>query len=405
MEESALPAVSGSKPWVTIMCKMSDSADEPKDLAYFQGMYASEKPGIDHYWRELSYDTVNVSGSGAVGWFVLPHPQSYYNPTDTLGGADLNKLAADCTAAADASVNFSLYSGINMMFNTNFDNGYAWGGSHYFTLDGVSKVWYTTWEPPWGYSDITVIAHEMGHGFGLPHSSGNYGQTYDNQWDVMSDTWSNCGNSRDTTYGCLGQHTISYHKDRLGWIPAGQKYLVGQHTKTTLFMEQLALPASGNYKMAQIPIAGSSSHFYTVEVRRKTGYDIKLPGQAIIIHEVDTSRSRPAYVVDTDGNGNTGDAGAMWTVGEVFSDSVNKVTVSVLAATASGFQVAIQLGDLLAGDVDASGVVDLKDVIILLQIVAGLTPTGTVALSTDVNSDGQLGLVEAVYGLQQIAAQ
>jgi hypothetical protein len=77
------------------------------------------------------------------------------------------------------------------------------------TLDGLTKSWYMTWEPPWGCQDICVIEHEMGHGFGLPHSSGAYGQTYDNQWDVMSNTWSNCGCSRDATFGCLGQHTIS----------------------------------------------------------------------------------------------------------------------------------------------------------------------------------------------------
>ena len=143
----------------------------PRTLHFSPGMYANAKPGLDHYWRELSYDTANVAGSNAYGWFVLPNPESYYNPTDTAGGTDLTLLANDCIAAADPSVNFSLYSGINMMFNTDFDNGWAWGGSRYMTLDGVTKVWSTTWEPPWAYSDISVIEHEMGHGFGLPHSS------------------------------------------------------------------------------------------------------------------------------------------------------------------------------------------------------------------------------------------
>jgi M6 family metalloprotease-like protein len=403
LDGEAQPLVSGSRPWVTIMCKFSDFAAEPKNLAYFQGMYSSVKPGLDHYWREMSYDTANVAGSSASGWFVLPNPEIYYNPSNTLGGADLNKLATDCIAAANASVNFSLYSGINMMFNTDFDNGYAWGGTRYMTLDGVSKVWSITWEPPWGYSDITVIAHEMGHGFGLPHSSGSYGQTYDNKWDVMSDTWSNCDRADDATYGCLGQQTISYHKDMLGWIPAGQRYLVGQNTQVNLTLEQLALPATSNYRMVRIPIAGSSSHFYTVEARRQTGYDYKLPGQAVIIHEVDTSRSRPAYVIDTDLNGNTGDAGAMWAVGEVFSDVVNKIYVKVLSATSTGYTLNIQVGDLVFGDVDLSGAVQLKDVIVLLQIMSGLAPAGTISLNADVDEDGKLGFAEAIYALQELA--
>ena len=227
-----------------------------------------------------------------------------------------------------------------MMFNDDLD-GYAWGGGQYMTLDGISKYWPMTWEPPWGYESITVISHEMGHAFGLPHSSGTYGQTYDNQWDVMSDTWSNQNRSTDPTYGVLAQHTISYHKDKLGWIPAAKKYTASGNATITL--EQLALPQTGNYLMAQIPIAGSNTHFYTVEVRRQTGYDIKLPGQAVIIHEVDTTRLRPANVIDADGNGNTGDAGGMWTVGERFADATHGIYVNVLSATATGFQVSIEM--------------------------------------------------------------
>ena len=94
--------------------------------------------------------------------------------------------------------------------------------------------------------------------------------------------------------------------------------------------------------MAQIPIGGSSTHFYTVEARRLIGYDIKLPGNAIVIHEVDTTRREPAWVVDSNGSPSS-DAGAMWVVGETFTDTPNKISVKVLSATATGFQVSISL--------------------------------------------------------------
>jgi hypothetical protein len=357
--QNDLPVVIGAKPWVSIMCKFSDYSDEPKNLAYFQAMYANAKPGMDHYWREVSYNTANIAGSSATGWFVLPHPEIYYNPTDTMGGTNLSLLATDCIAAADASVDFSLYNGINMMYNTNFDNGYAWGGTRYMTLDGVSKVWSTTWEPPWGYQSITVIAHEMGHGFGLPHSADNFGKVYNNQWDIMADGWSNCQNSTDPIYGCMGQHTISYHKDLLGWIPTDQKYVAESGTDgVVITLEQLALPQTSNFKMIRIPIKNSGTHFYTIEARRKTGYDVKLPGEAVIIHEVNTSWPEPAHVVDIDNNQNTGDEGTMWRVGETFSDTISGISVTVLSATTTGFQVSVtNTGYTISGNAGVAGAI------------------------------------------------
>ena len=95
----------------------------------------------------------------------------------------------DCTGVADPVINFPSYVGINMMFNP--DLAGAWGPAAAMTLDGVTGAG-TPRGSRRGKTNITVIAHEMGHGFGLPHSSGNYGETYDNTWDVMSDTWKNC---------------------------------------------------------------------------------------------------------------------------------------------------------------------------------------------------------------------
>ena len=330
------PMVSGAQPWVTVMCKFQDESGEPKPAVFFQNMYSSSYPLLDHYWREQSYNQMTITGSQAVShWYTLPYPRAYYIVGDV---ANLNALANDCAAAADAEVNYAAFVGINLMFNDDLDD-YAWGGGHYMTLDGVHRLWYLTWEPPWGYRDLTVIAHEMGHGFGLPHSAFNRSKVYDNRWDVMSDTWKDCANSRDPTYGCLGQQTIAYHKDLEGWL-VGRQATVSPGSQITLTLEQLDLPATENLLLAKVPVSGTN-RFYTVEVRRKVGYDVKLPGQAVILHLVDPSQKIPAQLVDLDGNTDTGDAGAQWLAGETFSDAVNGIWIRIDESLPTGFVVTI----------------------------------------------------------------
>jgi len=335
---AAITAVTGSQPWVSIMCKFADVSAEPKNLAYFQNMFSSSYPGLDHYWREVSYDYANVEGSAAHGWYTLPHPQSAY----MIGGdPNLNAMFADCTAAADPDVYYPNFVGINLMFNDTF-GCCAWGGGKVATLDGVYKVWRTTWEPPWGYGNITVMSHEMGHGFGLPHSCWDPGATYDSSWDVMSNAWA--PSVVDPVYGRVGQHTITHHKDTiLGWLRAPERVDVGSGGSTTVVLERLALPNSPGPKMVKVPIAGSSTKFYTVEARRRTGYDLGLPGEAVIIHNVETTRTIDAYVQGTNGG-----TGAMWTPGELFFDAANDIGIAVTGTAGAGFEVAVASGSTMA---------------------------------------------------------
>jgi hypothetical protein len=192
----------------------------------------------------------------------------------------------------------------------------------------------------------------MGHGFGLPHSSGPYDQTYDSAWDVMSAAWSGCAfDNPHPILWCLGQHTIAFHKaDLLGWISSERQYLAGPGSAQTVEIKNLEFDGGSGYMMARIPVNGSETVFYTVEVRRRVGYDVALPPMspgdtAVIIHRVRTADQwdRLAQVVDIDGNGNPRDEGAMWTVGETFTAD-SGIKVSVVGSTADGFTVYIENG-------------------------------------------------------------
>jgi M6 family metalloprotease-like protein len=372
-------AAATSKPWVTIGCKFKDSTHTLKERSYYDSVLNSTdpdtKPNIDHYWQEVSFGNINLDGSQVGGpagqdgfWYTLPQPLSAY-----MSGTspDLTKIATDCTAAADTDVNFRHFMGINLVLSDDI-GCCAWGGSRKFSYDGDGQPtnYAVTWLPQRFASGHDWITHEMGHGFGLPHSSGPYSATYDSDWDVMSGS-GECDEAKPNgvtaldgvtiiephpTYKCISVDTISYHADLLNWL-TNRKYEVNTTgTYNGINIERLDQPKlddPDDYVMAKIPIKGSKTQFYTVEARRLQGTDPydgdlngRIPGDAIVIHKVDTTLGdRNAKVVDSTRQGsNPNDAGAIWIPGETFTDKTNGITVKVVREndTKTGYIVDIK---------------------------------------------------------------
>ena len=211
-------AVVGTKKFVTILCRFADSPSEPPvPPSYYSGLMSNTYPGLDHYWREASYGTINLGGSIVVGWYRLPNPKSYYvydANGDGIPDLDFFRLTEGAATVADPDVFFPEFFGVNFVYEDDTVR-IANGGGTFLTRDGVSQLYGSTWiNTGPGALHQTLFAHEMGHAFGLPHSSGSYGQIYDSRWDVMSIGYG----FTDPTYVRVGTGTISYHKDILGWI-------------------------------------------------------------------------------------------------------------------------------------------------------------------------------------------
>jgi len=340
----------GPQPFATVLCKFIDVPAEPDPVAYFEQLLGSAYPGLDHYWREVSYGAISLNGSTVMGWYFLPHPRSAYEsgapnlavPT-AASPVDLQRLAADCVAAAGGAVDWSRYVGLNLVFNADLDR--PRGGEVCLGVNGGSKCYRTTWLWPGWYHNQSIWAHEMGHTFGLKHSSVGSGNGYGNMWDVMS-VDGPCRSEPAT--GRIGQHPIAYQKDILGWISMERIFVAKADSQATITLEQMAAPGPDNYLLARIPIrdAGAGDRYYTVEARRRTGYDAGLPGDAVIVHEVDQDGDPEVRPVTSTPAGSaslgvtTGSA-AKWLPGQVFRDAEHGIAVSIDRVMPTGFVVTI----------------------------------------------------------------
>ncbi|MGY1408467.1 hypothetical protein ACW5EG_02665 [Luteimonas sp. A611] len=342
-------ATLGPTRWISVACRFSDIAEEQKTVEFFRGQYGEAAGQLGHYWREVSYDRINLAGSDAVGWYALPHPRSHYVTTE--GGkekANLDALFDDCTTVADVDVDFSDVVGINMMFNGDLD-GHAWGGGRCATLDGRNRCWSATWNPPWSFNNLAPLAHEMGHGYGLPHSDNSDGDddSYDNPWDVMSDGWSNA--ARDSTYGTLPKHINMLQRERMGWVDAARKRTFDAGTpRTRLQLDFASLQGAGNAQMLVLQTPSSpdpySGAFYTVEARRRIGtYESHLAGDAVIIHRVGGDYRYEAQSQDADRPpaDTANNEGSMFKPGEAWVSPDGLFSLYVEAATANGFTVIV----------------------------------------------------------------
>jgi hypothetical protein len=276
-----------SWPWAIVLCRFSDIGSEPQSPKYYADLYtANGTGGVADYWRTVTSNALDLTGSRVFGWFAMQHPSSDVAALTFPG--DRWKLVQWGIEAAQANgVNLAPYRAVLVVHNFGVDHGFAG--------NGVLIVHNTS-----GLCEFGFICHEMGHGMGLPHSwSANTDVEYGDGWDVMSFatttfqfpiTFQNT--SGDATVGLNARNLRA-----LGALPAGREWQpAAPDFSTAVTLDPLNQPPLGNHGALVVSIppgatrpSRPSQSSYSAEFRHKAGWDQNIPEDSVSVRETRTN--------------------------------------------------------------------------------------------------------------------
>ncbi|HEY1329236.1 MAG TPA: Ig-like domain repeat protein [Casimicrobiaceae bacterium] len=360
---------------LVILMKFSNTASDPVAVSSVQNVMTGASNSVAKFYQEASYGK-HLLNPKITTWLTttLAAPSSCnYSAIGQAGDA----------AATAAGYNLSSYEFRVYMFPRVPACG--WSGLAY--IGSPKKAWIN------GSGSIvtSVVAHEMGHNFGLLHAAsvdcGTRAIGGSCAASEYGDPFNTMGNQR-------AMHFDAAQKALLGWIPSTA---VATHSSgTATYVLSPLETASGSLYAVKIPAAAKRT--YWLEYRQPIGFDAFLAGypnngaQIRVASPFETlcagctSYSDDTELLDmTTGTGTFLDGTLV--AGKSYTDPDYGVTVSVLSATPG--QLTVQVSGpgsglaatttALASSLNPSG---LGASVTFTASVSGSAPTGTV-LFTD----------------------
>ena len=377
---SVMPNTFGAQKVIVILVNFQDKATQPYTVADARNVLST----ASNYYLETSYGQTWLTGD-VTGWYTIPVSSTTCN---TSSIATYAKQAAQA-----AGYNLSAYNRFVYAFPDAACNWAGWG-----TIGGSpSSAWIN------GSFTSKVLAHELGHNFGLYHSR------YLNCSPSIIGT--NCttseyGDSVDVM-GIIDKsgHFNAYQKTRLGWLNYGISPPTLTVSSSGVYSIDAYETAGSNPKALRIrksidPATGMET-WYWIEFRRPLGFDSFVSTNSnllngVVVHQQSDSSGAENYLLDmTPGSSNLQFDPAL-VVGQSFSDANAGVTLSVLSVSSSGATVGISFGPQLCVRGNPS-------VTISPSTSQWVSPGSTVSYQVSLTNNDSGGCAASSFDLQSTA--
>jgi M6 family metalloprotease-like protein len=261
------------------------------------------------YWDEVSGGLLRVEGQ-VMPWVRLPRPAAHYLRPADHGWARFGRIAEfreTVLSAVDPHIDFGRFDndGPDGEPNSGDDDGHVDFVVFVYaapcTGDGrAGAIWpHRGAMPPYETSSVTadgqrvritdylvlpaveagscaplhigVLAHEMGHAFGLPDLYGYDGRSQGiGAWGLMGT------GSHSARYSPA--HLSAWEKEQLGWVEV--RWLPADATHVTI-------PPVARDRVVYRWESGDERRYYLLENRQQIGSDRQLPGHGLLVWRVD----------------------------------------------------------------------------------------------------------------------
>jgi len=352
---------------LVIMANFNNTAAPSYTAAQAQQVMVSNSDSVANYYNEVSYGGQLLNVTVTSTWVTM-------NLAATCDYTQINPAANTAALALNSTYNAANYAFVVYLFPS---QSCGWSGLAYVGYPHQAFINGT------GSFATQVVAHEMGHNFGLLHagslSCGSAAIGGSCSVAEYGDPWDTMGNQH-------AGHFNAVQKSILGWIPSTS---VKTHSSgsASYTLSPLESAGGGTYAV-KIPTT-NANRTYWLEFRQPIGFDSLLatyPNNGVQVRVASpfewASGADDTELVDMTPASSGGFGDSALVAGQSFLDSTTGVNIIVTSASASAVTVSVTKGagtspttTTLASSVNPS---TAGATVTLTATVTGTNPTGSV---------------------------